>query len=868
MLANPRTHIRNILGNFAMARVQSAKNKVAGVTEGVVSKFYKNMERTHTIVPASKDVKAFAKADIENVSDRLGLTEGKLNPKSRIESNMRTFKHKALENTIGKAFAFNDYALEAEDGWGLKAGYTKALAEYMTANKLKPDTITDAQLAKARNYAVQQAKEATFHQDCQLATLINQLSNKNKFAKYTVDAILPFKKTPMNIAKTGFQYSPMQLAKSMVYDTVQLRKGNITVNQYIDNVSKGLTGTGIALVGYALASMGIIKASGGDDDKEKYEQNLGNQPFSITVGDNTYSLDWLAPSAIPLFIGAEIFSLSQNSNEKKTSTSSDEDSKYNQVVKTATNVLDAFANSMNPMMEMSMLSGLTSALKSYEQGSSQMIASMGTNATQSYVNQFFPTALGQIAKTTDDYERSTTSTKSGVLPKAVDTTKNQIMAKIPGLRQMLPVKTDVWGNEMKQSENLPLRAVENAVFPWTRKKVLTSDVDEELTRLYKVDGNSSVIPDSSFNKDLTFAGDTYRMTSQEYSTYRKSYGEKSYELINKLISSESYNTLNDTEKQKAIEKIYTYAKEYAKNEYAENNDIDYEKSSLYKIINDAKENTSNYFSYLGKVANIEDAKTEDQIKAISDMELSSKEQFDLYKAFIFSSKERKDETSQVTDAEYAVKKKLATEGEYIKLYNECQKYDIDMPNTKELQELKQQDLSLKTYVDYQVKLKQETNQQRKSGVIDSDKSISNKSKIDILEKANYSQKEKSAIYANSIGKDDSIYNSVMKYSGININEYLKYKTQEFTSNKEDDGTVDGQSISGSKKAKVYDYVNNMKITGEQRMLLLGTQYKLTDSERATLANYVKNLNITKNQKIEIYKKLKGFTVYKDGRVTY
>ena len=340
MLANPKTHIRNILGNLAMGKAQTAKNKVAGAIEGVVGKFNKNMERTHTIVPASKEVKQFAKADIKNVTDRLGLTENKYNPKSRIESNMKTFKHKALENTIGKAFAFNDYALSAEDGWGLKAGYAKALSEYMTANKLKPGTITDAQLAKARNYAVLQAKEATFNQDCQLATLINQLANKNKFAKYTVDAILPFKKTPMNIAKAGMEYSPMGLAKSMVYDTVQLRKGNITVNQYIDNVSKGLTGTGIALVGYALASMGIIKASGGDDDKEKYEQNQGKQTYSIQIGDNTYSLDWLAPTAIPLFIGAEIHELAQSDSEKKTSTSSDEDTNYNRIVKSATNILD------------------------------------------------------------------------------------------------------------------------------------------------------------------------------------------------------------------------------------------------------------------------------------------------------------------------------------------------------------------------------------------------------------------------------------------------------------------------------------------------------------------------------------------------
>lgn len=757
MLANPRTHIRNIVGNTAMKYTQRLKNKVAGVIESSVSVFNKDMERTHTIVPASKEVRNFAKADIKNVADRLGLNENKYNPKSRLENSMKTFKHKTLENTIGKAFELNDNLLEAEDGWGLKAGYKNALAEYMTANKLKPDTITDAQLSKARNYAVEQAKQATFHQECKLASLINQLANKNKVAKYTVDAILPFKKTPINIAKTGIEYSPVGLAKSMVYDTVQLRKGNINVNQYIDNVSKGLTGTGIALVGYALASAGILKASGSDDDKkEKYDENQGKQVYSIQIGDNTYSLDWIAPTGIPLFIGAEIYENMKSTNSVKYSKSTDENSNYNQAIKTGSNILNAMTNAMNPMAEMSMLSGLTSALSSYEQGSAQMISSIGTNAVKSYVNQFVPTALGQIAKTADPYERSTTSTKSGILPRAIDTTKNQIMNKVPGLRQKLPVKTDIWGNEIKQEENILFRGLENAILPYTRKEISTDNVDKELSRLYTISGNSSILPNSSLGKDLTFSGEKYRMTSEEYSKYKKTYGKKSHELLNNMIKSSTYSKLSDDEKEKAISKLYEYVKEYAKVEYATNNDINYKTSKMYNTVNSiekANGNASSYFDFYARTCEIEG----------------------------------------------------------------------ENASTR---------------------------------------------KIKILANANYSKKDKELIYTNYIGSEDDLYNNIMKNTGININEYLKYKQQKFTSDKKDDGTEEGKSVSGSKKAKVYDYVNKMKATGNQRLILLGTQYKLTNSERQQLSNYVQSLDITNKQKKEIYSKIKGFTVYKDGRITY
>ena len=754
MLANPRTHIRNIVGNTAMATMQyGIKNKVAGAIEGVVSKFNPERERTHTIVPASSEVKQFAKNDINNVLDRLGLTENKYNPKSRLENSMRTFKSDTMENTVGKLFDLNDRALEAEDGWGLKAGYKKALADYMTANKLTPENITDKQLAKARNYAVEQAKEATFHQENQLATLINQLSNKNKFAKYTTDAILPFKKTPMNIAKLGIEYSPVGLAKSAVYDTVQLRKGNITVNKYIDNVSKGLTGTGIALVGYALAQSGILRASGSDDkEKADYDEALGNQTYSIKIGDNTYSLDWIAPSGIPLFIGAEIWEIMQSKNEIE-SKSTDDEKTYKQAINSAVNILDGFTNAMNPMTEMSMLSGLTSALQSYQQGSSQMLAKMGTNAVKSYVNQFVPTALGQIAKITDDYDRSTSTTATGVLPKAIESTKNQIIAKIPGARQSLPKKTNIWGKEVKQPENIIRRALETAVLPYTRKSISTGKVDEEISRIYKNTGESSVLPDN-INKYLTIDKQKYIMTSDEYSKYKKESGKISYNLLNNLISSENYKKMSDNQKQIAIEQVYKYSKEKVKMDYSKQNKLDCESSKLYKTIEELdrkKGNSSNYFEYLALTS--------------------------------------------------------------------------DMHKDKE--------------------------------------------KLQTLVKSKYNATTKMVIYENNLKSSGDVKYEIIKSSGLDINEYLKYRLEKskgtFDSDKKDDGTINGKTISGSAKKKVHNYVEGMKATYMQKILLYGLDYTPSKSDKETIVNYINSIQGKSNQeKLDMLDEFSWIQINKNG----
>lgn len=628
MLANARTHIRNMVGNLAMGKTQRIKDKLAGGIEDVVSKFNPKMERTKTLAFADKKTKDFAKQDFKNmeVQSRLELNENKYNPQSRLQNARRTFKSNAMENTLGRLFNLNDKLLSAEDGIGLKAGYQKALADYITANKIDVDNITDAQLNKARNYAVQQAKEATFHQANAIASAVAQFENKNLATKLFTGAVLPFKKTPMNVAKAGMEYSPLQIAKSATVDLVNLRKGNISVNQYIDNLSKGMTGTGIALVGYALANAGILKASGGDDkDKEKYEEEQGKQSYSIQIAGKTYSLDWLAPTGIPLFIGAETHKLfNQEETEKSTEKKSEED-RLNQAIKGASNLLNAGATAINPMSEMSMISGLTSALSSYN--TSDNLGSLGnimTNAGKSYVNQFFPTLMGQVAKTGDEYERTTKSTATGTIGKTVDQTINQIKNKIPGLRQTLPIKTDIWGKELKQEVNLPLRAFNNFINPATVKEVSTDKVDMELNKLYEENHSSSLLPDI-LTKTVQLNKQTYRLSNKEYAEFTKNYGQTSHKLIENFIKTSDYNKLTQEQKETAISNIYSYAKEQNKLDYAKKVNETVKPSTLYTTMKEIEKNggkQSEYLSYLAKTKGM--SKESEKNKVLADSNYSNK----------------------------------------------------------------------------------------------------------------------------------------------------------------------------------------------------------------------------------------------------
>lgn len=733
MLGNPKTHIRNMLGNITMEGLRQAKNKLAGAIEDAYySVTGKEGERTHTLRFADKKTKDFAKQDVKNrdVQTMLGVTEDKYNPQSRLKQSQRTFKSEALEKTIGRLEKANTNLLSKEDVSvlgiaGLEPAYQRSLTEYITANNLDVDTMTSKQLAKAREYAVAEAKEATFHTYNKIASMINTLENKNLATKILVGGTVPFKQTPMNVAIQGFEYSPAGLLKTLTYDTVQLKNGNINANQYINKISKGLTGTGIALLGYALTSAGILKASGSGDDKDDYEKAQGKQTYSIKIGDNTYTLDWLAPAGIPLFIGSELYQISKADAEEKKGGNATQ----SEIAQSAENIFNAMTTTMNPMTEMTMLSGLTSTLKSYANDPAQTLGNILINTGKSYVTQSVPTALGQVARSTDDKERSTSSTESNVFTKAIDSTKNQIMSKVPGLRQLLPVATDVWGNEAK-SKNY----IENAILPANRKEIKEEPLDKELTRLYDATGESSVIPDTYIDKTLTIAKEKYRLSNEEYADLKKQYGQTSYKILSNLTSSSDYKNMTDEQKVKAVTEAYKYAKASLKVTYADWNNLDADANSTYKKVQnviDKGGDAKDYFTYVG-----------------------------------------------LTDG-------LKTE-------------------TEKNRALRNSDLG-----------------------------------------------SKSAIYESTTGSDDQIY-PIMKKAKTNINAYLDYKLADIQGIKNEEG----KTISGSKKQAFNDYLNSSKMNYNQKLLLKGVNYKLTNYEKNLLLDYLDTLKLSDNEYNDVLLKLK------------
>jgi hypothetical protein len=896
MLANPKTHIRNILGNFFMGKMQDLKNFIAGGLEDAVALVNPNIERTKTMKRASKEVREFVSNDVNDaeVKQMLGIGESKYDkPANMILDNQRTFKSDFLEKTLGKMFNANSTALEKEDAWGLRSAYRKALQQYMTANKLTPENITDTQLRQARQYAVEQSKEATFHQASTLATTLEQLSRNNRLAKFGLDALVPFKKTPINVAKTGVAYSPVSIVRAVSTDLVALNKGKITANQYINNLSKGLTGSGIAVVGYCLAQMGLISASGDDDkNKEYYDEQQGKQPYSLKIGDKTYSLDWLAPAGVPLFIGAETYNMTQQ--RKKEGGAEEEKTAFTQALDSMTELANSTAKALNPMAEMSMISGLTDTFSKISQAGTdegknlQYIEQLGVNSLSSYVNQYFPTVLGQIARTIDPYERTTVSTKSGTIPKTFDQTKNQIMAKLPGVRQLLPVKTDVWGNDVLAEENLAKKTINNFINPATVRKISDDSVDKGLNELFKETGTKAILP-TGFNKKITLNGKNYVLSSEDYQNYKKEYGQTSHKMLQDMMNTEEYKSLSDEEKASAVAKVYSYANEKIKLDYAKKKNEELEKSSSYSTIEELQKagaTDTDIASYVAKYDNIK-ADYDSDGKAISGSQKNKQIDWvlnsdlsDEAKKIIYENRVGADNNYEnfkgnintylrYKNDEYKAKnskegeKKSINQADKVNVllngnYSESEMTELYKAIGEDKQFTNDYNGSTKSYLKYKSEVDK---------IKGSKTSASYQDKVKALTSSGFSNSEIRDIYDTIASDDDYVYQALKK-TNINMKEYLRYKQADLKADRTDDGTVKGKTISGTAKAKKVAIINSMNITYEQKLLLMGSEYKMSTEERQRVAYYINSLNMAQKDKLELYGKMKGFTVYKNGRVTW
>ena len=555
MLCNVRTHMRNIMGNAGMLGAREVKDVFGAGLEFAFQKKIAKLEgeRTKAIInPASKSDRSLLNLAEERFKQIKDVIEGnKYSEADKIEERRRIYESAAMEWIRRKSSGL----LSAEDTAAMLVTFRSTYAQYLKANGYTAqDTLDDDFQRRATEYAIKEAQEATFHDASNLARLINKFERSGNVAGFFVGGLMPFKQTPINVAKRMVEYSPA----SLIRGTVNLIRAN-DAQEFIDglnNLAKGLTGSSIMAIGYFLARAGILVAGGDPDEKEKetsYRKLFGRQMYAINGKGWSYTIDWLAPAAAPLFAGAFLY-------ESLTSDGYSPDDVFK--------VASAMASILNPLLELSMLDGISSALKSYESGGQQAM-DIGISALTSYLGQYIPTLVGQIARSVDSIQRSTYATGDSMIEKALKRFVLQSAAKIPGLSKLLQPALDAHGNPIERpGGNFFGRLLLNTISPGYLSISSAEDVDRELLRLYEQTGNTGVLPKPSTETTyVTVGGENLKFTEGEVAAYFQNYATYAFSELSGIVASDGYKEMTDEEKADLIEGIFSDASDYAKTEF-------------------------------------------------------------------------------------------------------------------------------------------------------------------------------------------------------------------------------------------------------------------------------------------------------------
>ena len=518
MLGNPRTLIRNRLGNFTFRQVTNIKDFVAAGLENAAQAAGIKFDRTKSMsLNPVTDAELFkaSRADFDNVAYEEATRGGsKYNMKSAVEGKRKVFNTKGVEWLKDKV----SNQLEQDDIKALKAKYTQALAGYLKANGYGADVLkTDnAILDKARAYAIQQAKIATFHEDSKTANLLNDLERRaresgglaGKTAEILMESTMPFKKTPINILKQGVQYSPASLISAVYHITTKA-----DANVWIDDLAKSLTGSTIMWLGYLLGKSGLLIGQRKDEDDPF---NKGSN-YALNIGDKSITIDWLAPAALPLFVGCELAnSVSDKSESGELA------------------LLETVASISEPVVEMSMMQGLENALSSLSNIKNFKGATFLENIGAGYASQVVPTLAGQLARTIDPLRR-TTRTDDSFSDKPLEATlekaKQKVVNKLPGLSMTNQPYLNAWGETEKNASgvfggNVLGRALQNFVLPGYVNDTSLSSREKGLAKLeetYKKNGYSgSLIPSLADNNKPNGT----RLSNEEYTRWAQTRGNE------------------------------------------------------------------------------------------------------------------------------------------------------------------------------------------------------------------------------------------------------------------------------------------------------------------------------------------------------
>lgn len=611
MLFNPKTQVRNVMGNSVVLPVNATADVFSGAMDKLISK--KTGVRTTGVTKEGIKgyAKGFGKGLFESYDDfRKGINTRNVEGNRFEIGEGKSFKDKGLGKALNRVDSLLSFSLDAGDRGFYEASFTNSINNQLVLNNTTE--VTQDMI----DIATQEALQRTWQDDnsyTQTVLSIRKNLNKLNVKGYGLgDVLIPFAKTPANLTKAIVDYSPVGLVKTLALDA---RKFNNSLSngqyspqlqhKFVQNLGKGMAGSLLYVLGYGLAKAGIATGESDDDkDVKNFMKNsLGIGSYSIKVGDKSFSYDWAQPVATPLAI---------MTNYVKYSKDNPDASAINKAIKS----LDI---GTEQLLQQSFMESLNTVLN----GTGTTMENL-SKAILDLPARSIPTFSKQIADMVDETQRTTFE-----YGKPVQSAINSVISKIPFASKSLPASVDTLGHEVKKyggNNNLW-----NVMFnPANTNKGQLSKAGKEIYDVYMQTGDTTIFPRTA-PYYINSKGEKVNMTSQERNQFQRVTGKYVENSLNSLMKDADYKKLSNDKKAEIINEIVSDSYSKAKYDVLKIDSKEYEKKR--NTLKDVK--PSSYYNYKFKTEDMK--KDNEKINVLVNANYTDKEKTALYENYILSS---------------------------------------------------------------------------------------------------------------------------------------------------------------------------------------------------------------------------------------
>jgi len=559
MLFSVKSPVLNIGSNIEIGFAEALSRRLAGgqlrgADNGLAVKYVKMVNRIYQAT--GYDVSRMANiADTGTAGERV-LGEGVVHAQGSgvyrkiVRSVAEDIVFKQMMGAPDVAFSSAHFADSVNlNSMKMAKGDKTAASEMMTDSmRLEPKTPEGEIL---RTQGILDAQVATWTDKSWAADITQKLRSVFNHASGDArlgDILFPFIKTPANVIATGMDYAGAEIVKLPIRLFKMVRAKELGNKQAWQKITRGLVRAGLGLTGAVVIALQLKDEDfvGAYDPARSQIEQLRNSNYNaIRIGNKWISTDWLGPLAIP--VTAMMYSRKYGKKGW------------------GERVFQYGKGVSSGIFNLPVISDVYDYVRSSAFKKDQTLEEM-TGATYDYLtsqiySRIVPSFMSDLAKAIDTKERQTGKGWES------------IKAKIPGLRQTLPEKKNIFG-ETVTGESF----TSDIMFGSRVKTDKETPIITEINRLSVATDKGINFTNWDKSSSKTLAQFKEKKGQQQFDEAKNLYGQKLREKIGKKIGDNSYTRLNDDEKLKVINNLDSEAMDEVFRKYS----FKYKKPTSYE----------------------------------------------------------------------------------------------------------------------------------------------------------------------------------------------------------------------------------------------------------------------------------------------